>query len=192
MKREIHRFIKPALGALIISAGVGVACAADSASDPATGFAQQRQEWAQHRMEWVRARLEIDANRLEIKASQQAAWQEYAKARTALDERNVTPPAKDLDPAALAKLHADRATEIAKKLSALAEATAKLQAVLSPEQRLTLAQISRHGWHHHHGWRDGAHGFCGEGPHDGLDGHGMREHAEDELDDELEDEAAAS
>jgi hypothetical protein len=60
-------------------------------------------ERAQHRQEWVRAKLDRDANRLEIKASQQAAWQEYAKARTALAERHFTKPAQDLDAAAIAK-----------------------------------------------------------------------------------------
>jgi hypothetical protein len=186
MPHGIHRIVRPALGALIIAASVGAAWAADPAADPGSAMARHRQEWAQHRMEWVRAKLDMDANRLEIKSSQQSAWQEYAKARTALADRNFTRPAGEMDPAAMAKQHAERAAEGARKLAVLADATAKLQSVLSPEQRMTLAQISRHGMRHH-GWHGDGHGFRGgfrgDGPgRDGHDGPGAgRQHADDDM-----------
>jgi len=121
------------------------------AADPSMDGAQQ---WAQRRQEWIHAKLERDANRLEIKASQQSAWQDYAKARSALAERSFKRPAPDADAATIAKARADGAADGARKLAVLADATAKLQAVLSPEQRKTLDQIAHRGHRHHrHGHR---------------------------------------
>lgn len=155
--------IRNALGLLSISGlllvvPLGSAWAADASNDMA-------KERLQHRQEWVRAKLERDANRLEIKASQQAAWQEYASARKAFAERTLHRPPQDADAAMIAKNHAERAAEVARKLATLADATAKLQVVLSPEQRMTLDQMARHGHHKHghHGWRDDRDGLRGEG-----------------------------
>ena len=146
---------KLASGALLAVALLSSAMAAD----PGVNRAQQR---AQHRQQWVRVRLERDANRLEIKASQQAAWKEYASARTALADRAIARPASDADAATIAKAHAERAADSARKLAVLADATTKLQAVLSPEQRTTFDQIvhSGHhrGHHHRHGYREWRHG----------------------------------
>ncbi len=116
-----------------------------------------RQQWEQQRQqqrqEWVRAKLDKDEARLEIKASQQGAWDEYANARKALAEHAPGKLPKDADAATITKHHAERATEMARKLTTLAAATAKLQAVLSPDQRKILDHIARHHHHHgHHGW----------------------------------------
>ena len=140
-----------------------------AAADPGMDWGEQR---AQHRQEWVRAKLEKDANRLEIKASQQVAWQAYASARSALTERTFSRPATDADAATIAKARADRAADGARKLAVLAEATTKLQAVLSPEQRRTLDQIAHsahhRGHHHRHGYREWRHG------HEGLQEDGQK------------------
>ena len=128
-------------GALITASALSSVWAADAVKDRGA-------QWAQHRQEWVRAKLDRDANRLEIKASQQTAWQSYASARMAFADRSMVRPAPDADAAAIAKLRADRAAEAARKLATLADATAKLESVLSPEQRKTLDQIAR--GHHHH------------------------------------------
>jgi hypothetical protein len=129
------------------------------AADPGMNRAEQR---AQHRQQWVRVKLERDANRLEIKASQQGAWKEYASARTALADRAFARPAPDADAATIAKARAERAGDAARKLTVLADATTKLQAVLSPEQRTTFDQIAHSGHHrgHHfrHGYREWRHG----------------------------------
>lgn len=147
------------------------------AADPGSDSGEQR---TKHRQEWVRAKLERDANRLEIKASQQAAWQAYATARSALAERAFSRPARDADAATIAKARADRAADGARKLAVLAETTTKLQAVLSPEQRKTLDQIthaSHHlghhaGHHHRHGgrqWRHGQEGLQDDGQKNAID-----------------------
>ncbi len=147
--------VKLALGTSLLAALLSSAMAAD----PAMDRAEQR---AQHRQEWVRAKLERDANRLEIKASQQAAWQTYASARTALAERTFHRPAPDADAATIAKARADGAADGARKLAVLADATTKLEAVLSPEQRTTLDQIAHSAHHrghgHHQGYREWRHG----------------------------------
>jgi hypothetical protein len=142
-------------------APMGSAAAAEPAKDPA-------QACAQHRQEWAAAKLTQDANRLEIKASQQAAWEEYANARKALADWKFTKLPDDADAATVAKQRAERVTEAAQKLTALADATAKLQAVLSPEQRKTLDQISRH--HGHFGHERGHMGHEGRGGFPGADG----------------------
>jgi hypothetical protein len=168
MQSKSHRLSRVAglasAAVVIFGATLGNAWAADPAPDRATA-------WAQHRQQWVRAKLERNANRLEIKASQQAAWQEYAAARTAMAERHVGRPGADLDAAAMMKWRADRAAESARKLAVLADATAKLEVVLSPEQRQTLGQIMHEGHrghfaHAHHGWHHGSEDRHGDGrPH---------------------------
>lgn len=109
--------------------------------------------------------LDREANRLEIKASQETVWQDYANARMALAERTFNKPAENADAAAIAKNHAERAAEIARKLAALANATTKLQVALSPDQRKTLDQVARRGRHKygHQAWRHRLDGSRGEG-----------------------------
>lgn len=161
---------KLASGAFFFAVLLGSALAAD----PGLNRGEQR---AQHRQEWVRVKLEKDANRLEIKASQQAAWQAYASARTAFAERAFSRPAPEADAATIAKARAERAADRARKLTVLADATTKLEAVLSPEQRSTLDQIVRSSHHrapHHyrHGnreWRHGQEGSRDEGQGNAID-----------------------
>jgi len=153
-----------AAATLVIAASLNSAWAADPGKD-------RGEQWAQHRQEWVRAKLDRDANRLEIKASQQAAWQDYAGARKALAEMTFHRPAPDADAATIAKARADRAADAARKLAVLADATTKLQGVLSPDQRKTLDQIVHKG-HHRHGrqaWRHERHGQEGGGQKDAAE-----------------------
>ena len=100
----------------------------------------------------IQHRLDSAASRLEIKASQQSAWQAYAAAVQALgetDKLKPTQPDADADAAAIARERAERATAFAARLTAIADATARLQGVLSPEQKSTLNQITREAGHHH-------------------------------------------
>jgi len=176
--QAIRRAALPAIVLLSLAAGAGRVLADEASPNaaPMTGPGSAH-DWKQHRQDWEKRCLEMDANRLEIKASQQGAWQDYAKARVALSDRDFTRPAPDLDAAAIARLHADRAADGARKLAVLADATAKLQAVLSPEQRQTLAQMVHRGFHHHghHGWMGGRDGERG---HDGWE-RGPMEHRGD-------------
>jgi hypothetical protein len=130
--------------------------------------------------ERVTLRLQRMADRLEIKASQQAAWREFAAAyKTLFETERVAPPA-DSDAAARVRLRAERATKFAARLSKLADATARLQQVLAPEQRQTLDQMGaaaahRHGDHCGHGM-GGEHGHGGghDREHDREHGPEMR------------------
>jgi hypothetical protein len=135
------------IGAILIAAPLSSAWAADDGKDHA-------EAWAQHRHDWVRSKLDKNANRLEIKASQQVAWEAYADARKALAEKTLIKLPENADAAAFTRHRAERVTEFAQKLTTLADATAKLQDMLSPEQRKTLDQIVRHAHdgHCHHGF----------------------------------------
>jgi LTXXQ motif family protein len=101
--------------------------------------------------EHMKSRLDKLAERLEIKASQQAVWEEYAKSVGVLAEPSVKRPNEDADASTISRYRADKATEFAKKLTRVADATAKLQAALTEDQRKILNQVShrfldmRHG-----------------------------------------------
>jgi hypothetical protein len=119
----------------------------------------------EHRQEWIRSRLEQAANRLEIKASQQSAWEAFAQSVQAFAVPPAAArPARDAD--AIARFRADRAGENARKLAQVADATAKLQSVLGPDQRKVLDEMAHrfmHRGHHRHG-EDSDHYRHGEGP----------------------------
>lgn len=161
------------LGAALFAAGLALAAAVPAAS-AATGpgmreLTPEMQERMQSRMQ---ARLDKMAERLEIKASQQDAWQAYAKVRQEMFNARPQPPAKDADAATLARHRADMAAQMATKLATLADATARLQSALTPEQAKTLASMTRHPMHE--GRRGGGFGGRGEqgprGPMGGMGG----------------------
>lgn len=102
---------------------------------------QMNPEKVQERM---KARLDKLAEQLEIKSSQQPAWSEFAKSVVTLAEQGVKKPNDDADAATISRYRAEKATEFAKKLTRIADATEKLQAVLAEDQRKTLNQASRH------------------------------------------------
>ena len=99
----------------------------------------------------MKAILDNLAERLEIKSSQQAAWGEFAKSVETLAERSEKKPNEDADAATISRYRAEKATEFAKKLTRIADATAKLQTVLTEDQRKILDQTSRHFLHKDHG-----------------------------------------
>jgi hypothetical protein len=105
------------------------------------------------------------ANRLEIKASQQAQWDEFASALQAFHREHhphdhnpsdsskmgAHGPSSDLmDAAQMMKARAQKMTERAALMTALAEKTEALQKVLSPEQQTTLNQMTGQLWMWHH------------------------------------------
>lgn len=122
--------------------------------------------------EHMKAKLDKLAARLEIKASQQAIWEEYAKSVESLADHGIKEPAQDADAATISRYRADRTADFAKKLTAIADATAKLQKSLTEDQRKTLNQATHHHRHHrcHHWPRHANHGSHVEShwqPHEG-------------------------
>ncbi|MDT3737562.1 MAG: Spy/CpxP family protein refolding chaperone [Denitratisoma sp.] len=147
----------------LVAAGLALAAAVPVASAaPGPGMREMTPEMQERMQSRMQARLDRMANRLEIKASQQDAWQAYAKVHKDMFDARPTPPAKDADAATLARHRADMAAKMATKLATLADATAKLQSALTPEQAKTLADMTRHPMGGRHG---GKGGFGGRGEH---------------------------
>ncbi|HEX7645506.1 MAG TPA: Spy/CpxP family protein refolding chaperone [Burkholderiaceae bacterium] len=160
----------------------GAAFAASAAADTTaqagqTASAERKAEMEKHRQEFFKHMSDRMANRLEIKSSQQAAFQTYAAAL----QTAMTPPASrpeyGSDAAGIVRMHADMAAERAKRLAAVADATAKFQDVLSPDQRKTFDQMAAAFMRRHHGMHQGMvpgggheHGWGGE--HDRQGGRG--------------------
>lgn len=137
-----------ALGAGLVA---GASAAGPSSGDEAAMHQQHRMEHMQMKMKERTAKM---ASRLEIKASQQGAWAEYVKARESMWANPPVRPARDADAATIARSRADFAADMARKLAVVSDATAKLQAVLAPEQRKVLDEMARKGGHRgHHGDR---------------------------------------
>jgi len=111
------------------------------------GSAYQEHGFEHH----LKARLNKLSERLEIKASQQAVWEEYAKSVEMLAEHHENKPGADADAATISRDRAERATEFAQKLTKVADATSKLQAVLTDDQKKIFNQISHHSHHHERG-----------------------------------------
>ena len=104
---------------------------------------------------WARQRIENEASILEIKPSQQAAWEEYAAVKLEFASYfakgvHTTQAMDSQDASGLLRQRAEHLAEAAKDLTKLADATEKLQAVLSPEQRTVLKRlVAQHGLDHH-------------------------------------------
>ena len=77
-------------------------------------------------------------------------------------------PEGNADAASIVRFRADMVAARAKKLGQVADATVKLQAALTPEQRKTFDQIVRHAHHRHHHQRHDQSRHHGE---HGTDGH---------------------
>ena len=136
---------------------------------PGPGMREMTPEMQQRMQTRMQARLDQMANRLEIKASQQDAWQAYAKVHQQLFDGSMKPAPKDADAATIARHRADMAAKMAQKLAIHADATAKLQSALTPEQAKTLADMTRQPM----GGRHGMHGGRGEqGPRGQMGGMG--------------------
>lgn len=130
-----------ALAVCMASAWSPIAAAADDATRaPASREAERARA--------TRLELDREAARLEIRASQMSAWSGYARAVAAMsgepprDER-ASMRADDAGAAQLTRQRAQRAQAMAQRLAQIADATGKLEAALSPEQRQVLDQIVR-------------------------------------------------
>ena len=121
--------------------------------------------------EHLQARLDRLAQRLEIKASQQPVWEDFAKSVEMLADGNAKRPGNDADAATIARFRAARATEFAGKLSRIADATAKLQAALSADQRKILNQTAQLMLHRDHRFGRMHHDPDHRGTNQGRDPH---------------------
>ena len=138
-------------------------------ASPAVSFAhdqehhhwQQQERGSQDHTQWIKNRLAREAAMLEIKASQQSAWETYSTA--ALDLTSTYGESKTLpsnpDAATAMRLVAEQAAFFAQRMGKLADATEKLQAVLSEDQRKVLDRIvmlhTQHEGRHDRGhWQD--------------------------------------
>jgi len=135
--------IKGLLATIAVGAIVAASANSVAMADPGTQGDSSRQLNAAAMNDRIQHRLEQLSQRLEIKASQQGAWEEYARSVSMLADRNWKRPDKDADAASIAHFRADRATVLAKELTVIADATDKLQKVLTEDQRKIFNQVSR-------------------------------------------------
>jgi hypothetical protein len=124
-----------AIAALLVAASVPALSHSTAAAPDGTAGAARVQERLQ-------ARLDRMAKRLEISASQQGAWTEYVRVVQS-QAGSPPPPPAGADAATVLRFRADVAARHAQKLTEVADATAKLSAVLIPEQRKTLDTLVR-------------------------------------------------
>jgi hypothetical protein len=117
----------------------------------------------------MKQRLDRMAARLEIKSSQQDAWAAYRTARESMFATPPQLPPTDADAAVIARFRADMAKRHADYLAVMADATAKLQEALDPNQRKVLNEMSRRGGGHGkgHGGPRGPRGFHSHHGHAG-------------------------
>ncbi|MBI4989384.1 MAG: Spy/CpxP family protein refolding chaperone [Rhodocyclales bacterium] len=160
------------LTAALFAAGLALAAAAPASAMPGPGMREMTPEMQQRMQSRLQARLDKMAQRLEIKASQQDAWQAYAKVHKDMIDGTMKAPPKDADAATLARHRADMAAQMAQKLAVLADATAKLQGALTPEQAKTLADMTRHPMGGRHGGPGGRGENAPRGQMGGMGGMG--------------------
>jgi hypothetical protein len=179
---------------LVASIGLVSSSAAEPAAEPHDGPAATHglhdamvRHWEQH----VQGHLDKLAERLEIKASQETAWQNFSSAfrdtmqmHAMMGHPGIGDPGKstDADAASLARQQADRASERARKLAQLADATAALQQALSADQRLVFNEAARH-FEREHGVHGGMEALADNGyhgAHGGMGGHCERHGDNDE------------
>ena len=169
----MHSMTRSKLATTLVAAGLALAAAVPAAASPGygpgPGMREMTPEMQQRMQSRMQARLDKMAQRLEIKASQQDAWQAYVKVHKEMFDGGMQPAPKDADAATIARHRADMAAKMAQKLAIHADATAKLQSALTPEQAKTLADMTRQPM----GGRHGMHGGRGEqGPRGQMGGMG--------------------
>jgi len=131
----------------------------------------------EHMQQMMDRHLDRLAARLEIRASQQEAWKSFASAvRGMVPSAPPERPGRDVDAAARARLAADRATDRAKRLTQLADATAKLQQTLDPPQQEVLNEVAREFGHHMRERGEGHWGMHGRMRGDHDEEHGPAHH----------------
>jgi hypothetical protein len=156
--------IKGLLATLAIGVVVTASVSSISMANPDMQGDSSRQANAAARNDRIQHRLDELSDRLEIKASQQNEWDEYARSVSMLQDRNWKRPDDDADAASIAHYRADRATVLAKELTVIAEATDKLQKVLTPDQRKVFNEVSRSSMHRPRAWMHRGQGMPDRNP----------------------------
>ncbi|HWU98133.1 MAG TPA: Spy/CpxP family protein refolding chaperone [Oxalicibacterium sp.] len=154
-----------ALGAgTVLTFGVQMTAAAAPLENAVTTQDNTKMEhdWARHRQEQMKTRLAKAAEHLRIQPNQQAAWEAYANAIESPIGNAQKADQGPTDAAGIARHRADIAAAYAAKMMNIAETTASLQAVLTPEQQRKFDEMVRHA--RHGGDRDWRH------PHASLHG----------------------
>ena len=161
--KTLHLNVSRLLATLALGLSLGMALATPAtAADSATPM---KQEWMRRHQEMREERMKKMAGHLGIQASQEQAWRSFTDALKDM-KPEMKRPAAGADAATLARFGADTAMARAQKMSKLADATAQLQAVLTPEQRKTFdkmawravamkhqARFHQHRHHRHHPWQ---------------------------------------
>ncbi len=162
------------LATTLFAAGLALAAAVPAAASPGygPGMREMTPEMQQRMQSRQQAHLDRMANRLEIKASQQDAWQAYVKVHQEMFDGSMKPAPKDADATTIARHRADMAAKMAQKLALHADATAKLQSVLTPEQAKTLADMTRQPMGGRHGGKGGFGQRGEQGPRGQMGGMG--------------------
>ncbi len=174
MTSRINKTASALAASVAIALSAGWIAGASAQQTPPAGdrTAMHERHSAEHMQAKMKERIAKMASRLEIKASQQAAWGDYVKAREGMMANRPARPARDADAATIARARADHVADMGRKLAVVADATGRLQAVLTPEQRKVFDEMARRGGHRgmrghggrgEHGGRGGEHGGRGEG-----------------------------
>lgn len=116
-----------------VAEGAAMMSKPDAAKSPAADMERLRKQ--------TERRLALMKDELGINASQETAWGAYAKTALSLLGSKLPPLQPGTDSATVVRYRAQQAAENAEKLTQLADATAKLEAALTPEQRKTLYQM---------------------------------------------------
>lgn len=180
-----HKLFRP-FGAPLVTVAVGIvltfgmqmtASAADTvpSAPPPHDAHKMEHDWARHRQEWMKKRLEKAAERLGIQSSQQEARQAYANAvESPLGNGNAGKADRPTDAAGIARLRADFAAAHAARMMNIANATARLQDMLTPEQQKKFNRMVAHAYRpasrHASDERDGHEGYRPP-PHDDMPSH---------------------
>ena len=163
MKKLVHPIVV-LVAALTISSPIlarghefGQGCAGQNNMSAQRGqwTEKQRQDFVQYKTERHQARLNYMAKQLNISSEQQTAWNSYASARTNMMSQmsKMAVPGKNMTAAAVLKIKSDRMAVRAKVLNEISLATAKLESVLTAEQKIRFSQMA--GQH-----RNSAEGFA--------------------------------
>ena len=160
---------------LVVALGSSLTASATdtaSASNPiAMKHTEIRQDREKRQEEFFQRMTERMADRMEIKASQQSAWQAYAKILESTFAHPAQRPEYKTDAVSISRMYADMAAERAKKLAVIADATVKFQEVLTLDQRKTFDQMVVSFVHRRGGYHGMRHeGGDGRWGHDGRDG----------------------
>ena len=154
---KVRSVIAPSLALVAIAMLATMPYPASSESTTGAVSAGERVDRQANLKARVQARLGRMAERLAITPSQQTVWDAYAKTVEDMIPAERAKPPAEADAAALLRFRSERAAVHAQKLAQLAEATAALQQVLSPEQQQTLNEMMRRAGKHggHRGYRRG-------------------------------------